>query len=211
MLKFQENILNFINCKGSSFQNILYQRAVYHLHRWNSRRGFFYNNKSRNSKIYPFANVKSFWHLMWKTFCYSGGPIQSKPIYRIVTGQSIDYKSVNDKTFFTSDIKNFSHLPMHIFCYFNFYQCRRNAFRSNFIFKFSERFERSRAPACPYNENQGRRSENFLGKSSYSFLYKKYIYLKEKSFEKDIGIWLTNYNKPEGLPGLTILASLRMP
>ena len=31
MLKCQENILKFITCKGSSFQNILYQRAVYHL------------------------------------------------------------------------------------------------------------------------------------------------------------------------------------
>ena len=87
LLKCQENILNFINCKGSSFQNILYQRAVYHLHiRWNSRRGFFYNiTKVEIAKDLEFANVKGFWHLMWKTFCYSGGPIQSKPIYRLVT------------------------------------------------------------------------------------------------------------------------------
>ena len=43
------------------------------------------------------------------------------------------YKSVNQ--FWLNlphqNVKIFSHLQMDIFCYFEFYQCRRNAFRSN--------------------------------------------------------------------------------
>ena len=40
---------------------------------------FFYYDKSWNGKRYPFANVNSFWHLMWKTL------FQSKPINGLVT------------------------------------------------------------------------------------------------------------------------------
>ena len=34
------------------------------------RSHFFYYDKSRNGKRYPFANVNSFWYRMWKTFCH---------------------------------------------------------------------------------------------------------------------------------------------
>ena len=101
LLKCQENILNFINCKGSSFQNILYQRAVYHLHiRWNSRRGFFYNItkveiaikrswicKCERFLIFDVKNVLLFW---WANSIKTN--LQTCNLH---TGQSIDYKSVN--------------------------------------------------------------------------------------------------------------------
>ena len=102
---------------------------------------FFFNDKSRNSKRYPFANVKSFWHLMWKMFCHSGGVNSIKTnllTCNLWTGQYVSYKSVNlfwlnlphqnGKTFFTSNVKTFSHLQMDIFCYFDFCHCRSNAF-----------------------------------------------------------------------------------
>ena len=62
------------------------------------RRRFFFNDKSQNSKRYPFANVKSFWHLMWKMFCHSGGANSIKTNLQtcnLHTGQSINYKSLN--------------------------------------------------------------------------------------------------------------------
>ena len=61
-------------------------------------RHFFYNDKSHNSKRYPFANVKSFWHLMWKTFCHSGEVNSIKTILQtciLWTGQYVSYKCVN--------------------------------------------------------------------------------------------------------------------
>ena len=106
-----------------------------------SGRHFFYNDKSWNGKRYLFANVKSFWHLMWKTFCHSGRENSIKTnleTCNLWTGQYVSYKSVNlfwlnlphqnGKTFFTSNVKNFSHLQMNIVCYFDFCHCRRNAF-----------------------------------------------------------------------------------
>ena len=47
--------------------------------------GLFNYDKSRNSKRYPFANVKS--------FCHSGGANSIK--LNLHTGQSTNYKSVN--------------------------------------------------------------------------------------------------------------------
>ena len=98
-------------------------------------------DKNQNSKRYSFANVKSFWHLMWKTFCHSGRENSIKTnleACNLWTGQYVSFKSVNlfwlnlphqnGKTFFTSNVKNFSHLQMDIFCYFNFCHCRRNNF-----------------------------------------------------------------------------------
>ena len=101
-----------------------------------ARRRFFYNDKSGNSKRYPFANVKSFWHLMWKTFCHTGGANSIKTNLQFCnawTGQSVNLfwlnlPHQNGKTFFTSNVKNFSHLQMDIFCCFDFCHCRRNAF-----------------------------------------------------------------------------------
>ena len=61
-------------------------------------RRFFYNDKSWNSKRYLFANVKSFWHLMWKTFCHSGWANSIKTDLQTCnsrTGQYVSYKSVN--------------------------------------------------------------------------------------------------------------------
>ena len=109
--------------------------------RFFTRRHFFYDDKSQNSKRYPFANVKSFWHLMWKRFCHSGRENSIKTnleTCNLWTGQYVSFKSVNlfwlnlphqkGKTFFTSNVKNFSHLQMDIFCCFDFCHCRRNAF-----------------------------------------------------------------------------------
>ena len=54
--------------------------------------------KSRNSRRYPFANMKSFWHLMWKTVCHSGGVNSIKTNLQTCnswTGQYVSYKYVN--------------------------------------------------------------------------------------------------------------------
>ena len=107
-----------------------------------SWRRFFYNDKGQNSKRYSFANVKSFWHLMWKTFCHSGGANCIKTNLQtcnLWTSQYVSHKSVNQfwfnlphknvKTDFASNVKNFSHLQIvDIFCYFDFFYCRRNPF-----------------------------------------------------------------------------------
>ena len=100
-------------------------------------------DKSQNNKRYSFANVKFFWHLMWKMFCHSGGVNSIKTNLQtcnLWTSLYVSYKSVNlfwlnlphknGKTFFTSNVKNFSHLQMDIFCYFDFLSlhCRRNTF-----------------------------------------------------------------------------------
>ena len=100
---------------------------------WLAIRCFFYNNKSWNSKRHPFANVKSFLHLMWKMFAILVGQIQSKLILQtcnLWTGQYVSYKAENQfwfnlphKKFFTSNVKNFSHLQIEIFCYFDLCHC----------------------------------------------------------------------------------------
>ena len=106
-----------------------------------SRRRFFYYDKSRNGKRHLFANVKSFWHLMRKTFCHLDGANSIKidlQTCNLWTGRSVSYKSVNwfrlnlpypnGKKFSTSYIKKNSHLQIDIFFHFDFCHSRRNGF-----------------------------------------------------------------------------------
>ena len=103
-------------------------------------RHFLYNDKDRNGKRYPFADVNNFWHLLWKTFCYFDRANSIKTNLQtcnLQTIQSISYKSIhqfwlnlpypNSKTFSTSNVKNNPHLQGDIFCHFDFCHSRRNA------------------------------------------------------------------------------------
>ena len=63
------------------------------------RSHFFYYDKSRNGKRYPFANVNSFWYRMWnKTFCHLDRANSIKTALQtcnLSTGLSLSYKSVS--------------------------------------------------------------------------------------------------------------------
>ena len=88
---------------------------------------------------YPFANVESFQHLMWITFCYSGGvnSIETNlQTYNLWTGQKLQVCKLLLIKFVPSEWQNVIHIKcqklstfaMDIFCYFNFCHCRRNNF-----------------------------------------------------------------------------------
>ena len=107
-----------------------------------SKRHFFYHDKSQNGKRYPFANLKFFWHLIWKTFCHLDRACSIKTDLQtcnLWTGQVVSYMFVNwfwlnlfypnGKKFSMSNVKKNWHLQMDIFCHFDFCHSRRNSFK----------------------------------------------------------------------------------
>ena len=66
---------NDVGCNEVSDGNVWIELAVFgqKILLVLTERRFLYNDKVRNSKRYPFENVKSFWHLIWNKFCHSGG------------------------------------------------------------------------------------------------------------------------------------------
>ena len=77
---------------------------------------FFYYEKSRNSKRYPFANVKDLTFNLEKRFYIWIGQIQLKPFYRLGT-----YEPASKLVwveFAPSNGKTISYLKTDIFCHF---------------------------------------------------------------------------------------------
>ena len=132
-IKIAIDIINFINCMGLS--EYFTSKSCLSFTRWNSRRHFFYNNKSWNRKkisickcekflTFDVKNVLLFW---WANSIKTN--LQTCNLHTCHKLISFDwiYPQKLEKRFFTSNDKKFSHLQMNIFCCFNFYYCRRIA------------------------------------------------------------------------------------
>ena len=96
VLKCQEDIINFINCMGLS--EYFTSKSCLSFTRWNSRRHFFYNNKSRNRKKISICKYEKFLTFDVKNvllFWWANSIKTNLQTCNFYTSQSIDYKSVN--------------------------------------------------------------------------------------------------------------------
>ena len=88
---------------------------------------FIYYGKIWNGQKYSFANVKCFFHIIWKCLLF----IFDKSSERIIIRGSSNVKSFHNKCCVL-------HLHMGIFFHFKFYHDRRNDFSLSWFFSLSQ-------------------------------------------------------------------------